>query len=183
MGVLRDAVIDFPADWPKGFRVNATMHAAPSMKQWTAAASSLLKQDRLYCSQHTASDCEASDALQLLFWGRMGGVALELGGLDGMRHSQTALLAEALGWRRIIIEASVGYRESRQKVRHPPIVIPPPLAQWVTAQHWRRTHRSLRTWSVSRLPCAPSRELSTTYHATSPVGSPSSCRPSCSVRS
>lgn len=180
-------MIDFPADWPNGFHVNATMYAAPSMRQWISAASSLLKQDRLYCSQHAATDCEASDALQLLFWGRKGGVALELGGLDGKRHSQTALLAEALGWRRIIIEAGVAYRESRQKVRRPlGRSLRPPAASRarLTAQHLRRTpHRSLRTWSVSRLPCVPSHDLFTTSHATSPVGSQSSCPPNNSIRS
>ena len=50
------------------------------------------------------TDCEAIDALQLLFWKHKGGVTLELGGLDGDIMSETKLLSDVAGFKRIVIE-------------------------------------------------------------------------------
>ena len=172
-------MIDFPADWPNGLCVQQC--AAPSMRQWISAASSLLKRDRLCCSQHAATDCEASDALQLLFWGRKGGVALELGGLDGKRHSQTALLAEALGWRRIIAQAWPTVSRGKRSAARSGSAHPRRLCARLTARLRRTPHRSLRTWSVSRLP-KPSHDLHYVPRYLT-VGSQSSCPPNNSIRS
>ena len=61
------------------------------------------------------SDCEGLDALQL-FAGFGGGVALELGGLDGVKLSETLLLEQHAGFRRIIIEADPKHRHNRRKL-------------------------------------------------------------------
>ena len=68
-----------------------------------------------------ATDCEAIDALQLLFWKQEGGVTLELGGLDGITHSQTKLLSDVASFKRIIIEADPKHRRIRQQL-HPAVV-------------------------------------------------------------
>ena len=49
-----------------------------------------------------ASDCEAVDALEGLFWGQEGGYVLELGALDGTRHSESRLFSQATGARRVL---------------------------------------------------------------------------------
>jgi len=61
------------------------------------------------------TDCEGSDAARLLFYGRTNGISLELGGLDGVLMSETLVLEQRLGWRRVIIEASPRYRARRQQ--------------------------------------------------------------------
>ena len=109
--------IDWPIDWPWTRNdQNATMHSATVPHQWHARAAKFLdKVTADHCTAHLESDCEARDALEYLFWLREGGVALELGGLDGMRSSQTALLVDAIGWRRIIVDADVSQRARRKR--------------------------------------------------------------------
>ena len=62
------------------------------------------------------TDCEAIDALQLLFWKHKGGVTLELGGLDGNIMSETKLLSDVAGFKRIVIEANPHHRKKRQSL-------------------------------------------------------------------
>lgn len=61
-----------------------------------------------------ASDCEAVDALEGLFWGQEGGYVLELGALDGTRHSESRLFSQATDARRILIEADPTWRQGRR---------------------------------------------------------------------
>jgi hypothetical protein len=63
------------------------------------------------------TDCEAIDALQLLFWKHKGGVTLELGGLDGDIMSETKLLSDVAGFKRIVIEANPHHRKKRQSLK------------------------------------------------------------------
>eukprot|EP01062_Namystynia_karyoxenos_P037390 TRINITY_DN27219_c0_g1_i1.p1 TRINITY_DN27219_c0_g1~~TRINITY_DN27219_c0_g1_i1.p1 ORF type:complete len:738 (+),score=186.00 TRINITY_DN27219_c0_g1_i1:73-2286(+) len=64
-----------------------------------------------------AQDCEMRDLFHSLFWQKEGGIALELGGLDGLRGpSQTMPLHELAGWRRVLIEGDPRYR--RDRMRH-----------------------------------------------------------------
>ena len=65
----------------------------------------------------SSTDCEAIDALQLLFWKHTGGVTLELGGLDGNKMSETKLLSDVAGFKRIVIEANPHHRRARQKLQ------------------------------------------------------------------
>ena len=61
-----------------------------------------------------ASDCEAADALQNFFWRCRGGLSLELGGLDGVTHSETRAFEQAAGWRRVLVEADPAYEAKRR---------------------------------------------------------------------
>ena len=63
------------------------------------------------------TDCEAIDASQLLFWKHKGGVTLELGGLDGDMMSETKLLSDVAGFKRIVIEANPHHRKKRQSLK------------------------------------------------------------------
>ena len=69
--------------------------------------------DRIDASTAPA-DGEVVDALEHFFWGRTGGVALELGALDGTphTHSMTHAYEKSLGWQRILIDANPTYRAS-----------------------------------------------------------------------
>jgi hypothetical protein len=55
-----------------------------------------------------SSDGESVDSLEHFFWGMEGGVAIELGALDGTksRNSVTYGYEEMFGWRRILIEGN-----------------------------------------------------------------------------
>ena len=68
--------------------------------------------DRIDSTLATASDGEVVDALEHFFWGLQGGVAVELGALDGTpnTHSMTHEYEKSLGWRRILIDANPSYR-------------------------------------------------------------------------
>ena len=69
-------------------------------------------QDQL--DQHTdrGVDGEVVDALEHFFWGLQGGIAMELGALDGTpnTHSMTYEYEKSMGWRRILIDANPTYR-------------------------------------------------------------------------
>ena len=60
------------------------------------------------------NDGEVVDALEHFFWGLIGGVAMELGALDGTSktHSMTYEYEKSMGWRRILIDANPTYRSS-----------------------------------------------------------------------
>lgn len=62
-------------------------------------------------------DGEFVDALEHFFWGVKGGIALELGALDGTAktYSQTVDLEE-FGWKRILIDGSPIYKEELKKL-------------------------------------------------------------------
>lgn len=58
------------------------------------------------------TDGEVVDALEHFFWGMKGGVAMELGALDGGpgTRSMTHEYEKSMGWRRILIDANPTYR-------------------------------------------------------------------------
>ena len=60
--------------------------------------------DRIDASTASA-DGEVVDALEHFFWGLQGGVAMELGALDGTpnTHSMTHEYEKAMGWRRLAV--------------------------------------------------------------------------------
>ena len=63
---------------------------------------------------HLATDGEVVDAIEHFFWGMKGGVAMELGALDGTpnTNSMTYEYEKSLGWRRILIDANPTFRAS-----------------------------------------------------------------------
>lgn len=73
------------------------------------------------CNSGTSTDCEAVDALTMLFWKHEGGVSLELGGLDGVRKSETLMLSEVASFRRIVVDVGPEYRRKRRMLQ-PPVV-------------------------------------------------------------
>ena len=58
------------------------------------------------------TDGEVVDALEHFFWGLKGGVAMELGALDGSpsTRSMTYEYERSFGWRRVLIDANPMYR-------------------------------------------------------------------------
>jgi len=62
------------------------------------------------------TDCEWEDAVTLFFHGLEGGIALELGGLDGVKLSETLYLEEVHRWKRVIVDANPIHRESRERL-------------------------------------------------------------------
>ena len=58
------------------------------------------------------TDGEIVDALEHFFWGLKGGVAMELGALDGSPNtrSMTYEYEKSMGWRRVLIDANPLYR-------------------------------------------------------------------------
>ena len=63
-----------------------------------------------------SSDLEVVDALEHFFWGQAGGVAMELGAVDGTpgRSSMTYDLEHSLNWTRILVEANPKFRNALQ---------------------------------------------------------------------
>jgi hypothetical protein len=66
------------------------------------------------------TDGEIVDVVEHFFWGKRGGLAIELGALDGSSatRSMTFMLENRLGWRRILIEGNPGYVKAL-KMRSP----------------------------------------------------------------
>ena len=100
------------APWVSSFRAPHWRTLTPSV-QWDSG--------HMPPCKIGATDCEAIDALQLLFYKHQGGVTLELGGLDGVIMSETKLLSDVAHFHRIVIDASPHHRAVRQKL-HPAVV-------------------------------------------------------------
>lgn len=66
------------------------------------------------------TDGEIVDVLEHFFWGRRGGLAMELGALDGSAatRSMTFELAHTFGWHRILVEGNPSYAKAL-KMRSP----------------------------------------------------------------
>lgn len=65
-----------------------------------------------HCGQGT-TNCEGLTALRELFWQKERGVAVELGGLDGIQASETLPLETIADFRRVVVEAGPSHRERR----------------------------------------------------------------------
>ena len=79
-----------------------------------ACVRALVGERRAKCQFGGTTDCEGLDALSNFFWRCERGVAIELGGLDGVRASETLLLQNAALFRRVVIDASPILREARR---------------------------------------------------------------------
>ena len=64
--------------------------------------------------RYGSTDCEGYEALARFFWRRERGVVLELGGLDGIRASESLLFDAAAGFRRVVVDASPAARPRRR---------------------------------------------------------------------
>ena len=60
------------------------------------------------------TDGEVVDAMEHFFWGQFGGIAMELGSLDGSHdtRSMTRDYEDSMGWKRILIDGSPVYTKS-----------------------------------------------------------------------
>jgi len=58
------------------------------------------------------TDGEHFDAMEHFFWGKLNGIAMELGALDGSNntYSMTYPFEKYFGWKRILVEGNVNYR-------------------------------------------------------------------------
>lgn len=74
-----------------------------------------LPQQTVCKSAGSSSDCEGRDALEFLFYHHAGGVALELGGIDGKAASETRVLELHANFKRVIIEADPNARNKRRR--------------------------------------------------------------------
>lgn len=63
------------------------------------------------------TDGEVVDAMEHFFWGQFGGIAMELGALDGSHdtRSMTRDYEDSMGWKRILIDGSPVYDKSLAK--------------------------------------------------------------------
>ncbi len=66
---------------------------------------------------HGSTDGESVDIIDHFFWGYRGGIALELGSLDGtpMTHSMTYWMEHLLDWKRILVEANPIHQKSMKQ--------------------------------------------------------------------
>eukprot|EP01040_Poterioochromonas_malhamensis_P008934 gene8934-9673_t len=66
---------------------------------------------------HGATDGESVDIIDHFFWGHVGGIALELGSLDGtpMTHSMTYWMEHLLDWKRILVEANPRHKKNMKQ--------------------------------------------------------------------
>ena len=60
------------------------------------------------------TDGEVVDAMEHFFWGQFGGIAMELGALDGSHdtRSMTRDYEDSMGWKRILIDGSPVYKKT-----------------------------------------------------------------------
>lgn len=90
--------------------------ASKRLSQWETNARRVLRTGlKLDCKPNgSASDCEAVDAIERLFWERERGYCLELGGLDGVRSSESRRFMQAISCRRVIVDANPIWRDLRR---------------------------------------------------------------------
>mmetsp|Transcript_25358 Transcript_25358/g.65516 ORF Transcript_25358/g.65516 Transcript_25358/m.65516 type:complete len:287 (+) Transcript_25358:200-1060(+) len=81
-------------------------------------------------------DLEGPNALSLLFCEREGGYAIELGGQDGWTNSETRILKEVVGMRRIIIEGNPEWRPKRMHLSPHDVGIAAAICDSPGTLHW-----------------------------------------------
>lgn len=115
-----EAAVDLPsgfdgANWWRANRVRPDPDPSAWHERWRKSG---LVRDRL----GGTTDCEARDAAVVAFCNRTHGVAMELGGLDGMRFSETLKLSRVVpGLKRVIVEGNPMHRE-RRRTKAPDVV-------------------------------------------------------------
>jgi hypothetical protein len=85
-----------------------------------------------------SSDLEIVDVLEHFFWGMSGGVALELGAVDGTpnRVSMTFDLERSLGWTRMLIEANPKFRKRLQRFNPEAYTVHAAVCETTTVVHF-----------------------------------------------
>jgi hypothetical protein len=100
---------------PSSFRGDATV-AGPNNVRENAVAMRTFESfaQELLGLGFPSSDGESVDSLEHFFWGIQGGIAIELGALDGTRgrNSVTYGYEEKFEWRRILIEGNPEHKHS-----------------------------------------------------------------------
>ena len=99
-------------------------HNVSSMSQQTHVNESLSDMNA-FLDYHLArtdafTDGEVIDVMEHFFWGRRGGLAMELGALDGSSatRSMTFELEQKFGWHRVLVEGNPSYAKAL-KLRSP----------------------------------------------------------------
>ena len=83
---------------------------------WGARVGPVLEHLSNYSGVNPSTDDEFEDLIAHFFWRRVGGLVLEMGGLDGVLYSESLRLERLFGWRRILIEGDPDWRPKRRKV-------------------------------------------------------------------
>jgi hypothetical protein len=86
-----------------------------------------------------ATDGEDFDALVSFFWGMRGGIAMELGAMDGVGSSMTLAL-EIHGWRRILIEGNPRHRQALQNLTDS-VTVSAAICDKMTAVHYTKVNK------------------------------------------
>ena len=89
-------------------------------------------------------DGEIVDVLDHFFWGQTEGLAMEMGAVDGVSHSQTFDMEQLLDWKRILVEGNPLQRE-------------------------HLTHNSPRAFSVSAAICEEETKVHFTHRKSVPT--------------
>ena len=79
------------------------------------AVSAYIESAREVCASRKDLDCEAAEAFQHFFKHSSGGLTLELGGLDGVKLSESLPFEKHANFRRIVIDANPNYRAFRRQ--------------------------------------------------------------------
>eukprot|EP00607_Mallomonas_marina_P009841 CAMPEP_0182420980 /NCGR_PEP_ID=MMETSP1167-20130531/6123_1 /TAXON_ID=2988 /ORGANISM="Mallomonas Sp, Strain CCMP3275" /LENGTH=237 /DNA_ID=CAMNT_0024597617 /DNA_START=419 /DNA_END=1128 /DNA_ORIENTATION=+ len=61
------------------------------------------------------TDNEDFDSMERYFWGMRDGLVMEIGALNGVKHSNSYPLFNMFGWRRLLVEANPGYASQLAK--------------------------------------------------------------------
>ena len=112
-----DDALDRPPWLGRGPNYTMRTVTGAERSRWELQAKRVLRNGRkIDCpiGRPSPSDCEGTDAIERLFWGRQRGYCLELGALDGVRASETRRFQQAVGCRRILIDANPNWRARRR---------------------------------------------------------------------
>eukprot|EP00929_Paragymnodinium_shiwhaense_P057771 TRINITY_DN28927_c0_g1_i1.p1 TRINITY_DN28927_c0_g1~~TRINITY_DN28927_c0_g1_i1.p1 ORF type:complete len:394 (-),score=30.04 TRINITY_DN28927_c0_g1_i1:5-1144(-) len=109
-------------DWPEPDWLTPLQSAGQSSLRRSSDAAAWVERTRQWFQSHRCrqtrnpSDCETHEALRAAFWGMEEGLVLELGGLDGLKRSESHPLFKLHNFRRVLVEADLSWRRHRQKV-------------------------------------------------------------------
>lgn len=115
--LLRDA-IDLPAAWAgpsSALERTPPLRPVPTVQEAVGWHARALKALGTSC-RAGVSDCEAHDAMRSMFCERLGGVVMELGGLDGKLSSESLPFERVMHSQRLIVDANPTLRQRRRSV-------------------------------------------------------------------
>jgi hypothetical protein len=116
---LLASAIDMPSADARGGRWRGfePLRESADLEAWAVRARAAVEAQVLMVALNRSTrgiiDYAAAHALEHYFCGRTGGVALELGGLDGVTWSESRVMAHAMGMGRVVIDGNPAHRSRR----------------------------------------------------------------------